>query len=94
MNGKGQVTKRSQGHDGEPIGFAHNNPLFDTRQYDVEFKDASTEKYASNIIDENMFAQVHDEGRDHLIMKEIVDHKKDHTPIPISKGKSRSYKGN
>ena len=28
---KGQVTKRSQGHDGEPIGVAHNNPLFDTR---------------------------------------------------------------
>ena len=28
---KGRVTKRSQGHEGEPIGVAHNNPLFDTR---------------------------------------------------------------
>ena len=28
---KGRVTKRSQGHDGETIGVAHNNPLFDTR---------------------------------------------------------------
>ena len=41
-----------------------------------------------------MFAQVDDEGREHLTMKEIVDHKKDHTAIPISEGKSRSYNGN
>ena len=88
---KGQVTKRSQGHDGEPIGVAHNKLLFDTREYDVEFTDGSTEKYAANIIAENMFAQVEDEGREHLIMKEIVDHKKDHVAIPISEGKSRSY---
>ena len=41
-----------------------------------------------------MFAQVDDEGIENLIMKEIVDHKKDHTAIPISEGKSRSYNGN
>ena len=41
-----------------------------------------------------MFAQVDDEGREHLITKEIVDHKKYHTAIPISEGKSRSYNGN
>ena len=41
-----------------------------------------------------MFAQVDNEGRYHIIMKEIVDHKKDHTAIPISEGKSRSYNGN
>ena len=28
---KGRVAKRSRGHGGEPIGVAHNNPLFDTR---------------------------------------------------------------
>ena len=32
---KGRVNKRSRGHDGKPIGVAHNNPLFDTREYDV-----------------------------------------------------------
>ena len=47
---KGRVTKRSRGHDGEPIGVAHNNPLFDTREYDVEFTDGSIENYAANII--------------------------------------------
>ena len=34
------------------------------------------------------------EGREHLIMKDIVDHKKDHKAIPISEGKLRSYNGN
>ena len=41
-----------------------------------------------------MFAHVDDEGIEHLIMKEIVDHKKDHTAILPSEGKSRSYNGN
>ena len=41
-----------------------------------------------------MFAQVDDEVREHLIMNEIVDHKKDHTAIPILEGKSRSYNVN
>ena len=91
---KGRVTKRSRGHDVEPIGVTHNNPLFDTREYDGELTDVSIEKYADNIIAENMFAQVDDEGRDHLIMKDIVDHKKDHTEIPILEGKLRSYNGN
>ena len=88
---KGRVTKRSRVHGGKPIGVAHNNPLFDNREYDVEFTYGSIEKYAANIIAENMFAQVDDEGREHLITKDIVDHKKDHTAIPISEGKSRSY---
>ena len=91
---KGQVNKRSQGHGGEPIGVAHLNPLFDTREYDVKFTDGSIEKYSANIIAKNMFAHVDDEGREHLIIKDIVDHKKDHTAIPISEGKLRSYNGN
>ena len=41
-----------------------------------------------------MFAQVDNEVIEHLIMKEIVDHKKDHTAIPISEGKMRSYNRN
>ena len=41
-----------------------------------------------------MFAHVDDEGREHIITKEIVDHKKDHTAILISEGKSHSYNGN
>ena len=91
---KGRVTKRSRGHDGKPIGVAHKNLLFYTREYDVEFTDGSIEKYAANIIAENMFAKVDDEGREYLIIKEIVDHNKDHRAIPISKVKLQRYNGN
>ena len=41
----GRVIKRSRGLDGEPIGHAHANPLFDTREYEVEFTDGTHEKY-------------------------------------------------
>ena len=91
---KGRVTKRSRVHDIKPIGVVHNNLLFDTREYDIEFTDGSIENYAANIIAENVFAQVDNKGRDPWIMKEIIDHKKDHTAIPISEGKLRSYNRN
>ena len=32
---RGHVSKRSRGLDGEPIGRAHPNPLFDTREYEI-----------------------------------------------------------
>ena len=41
-----------------------------------------------------MFAQVDDEGREHLITQEVVDHKKDNTAILISEGKTRGYNRN
>ena len=40
---KGCVVKRAKGTSGEPIGRAHANPLFDTREYVVEFTDGSTD---------------------------------------------------
>ena len=36
---KGRVVKRAKGTSGEPIGRAQTNPLFDTREYVVEFTD-------------------------------------------------------
>ena len=75
-------------------GVVHNNLLFDTREYDVEFTDGSVKKYAANFFAENMFAHVDEEGREQLIMQNNVDHKKDNTAIPISEGKTRGYNWN
>jgi hypothetical protein len=58
---KGRVVKRAKGTSGEPIGRAHSNPLFDTREYVVEFTDGSTENYFANVIAECMYAQVDSE---------------------------------
>ena len=69
---RGRVVKRLQGLDGEPIGRSHNNPLFDTREYEVEFTDGSREKYQANIIAENMFAQVDSEGNQYFCLKKSL----------------------
>jgi hypothetical protein len=90
---RGRVVKRSRGLDGEAIGRAHPNPLFDTREYEVEFTDGTREKYQANIIAENMFAQVDDEGNQYLLLQEIVDHKKDNSAIPISEGMTINSSG-
>jgi hypothetical protein len=91
---RGRVVKRARGLDGEPLGRAHANPLFDTREYDIEFTDGTTEKYQANLIAENMFAQVDDEGNQYLLLGEISDHKKDNTAVSMSEGTTRSANGN
>jgi hypothetical protein len=55
---RGRVIKRTRGLDREPISHAHANPLFDTREYEVEFTDGTNEKYQVNIIAENMFTGI------------------------------------
>jgi len=90
---RGRVIKRSRGLDGGAIGTSHANPLFDTREYDIEFTDGAVEKYTANIIAENMFAQVDDEGNMYQIMEEITDHKADGTAVPVSEGTVRNRSG-
>jgi hypothetical protein len=84
---RGRVTKQSRGLDGEPIGRAHANPLFDTREYEVEFTDGTYEKYQANIIAKDMFAQVDSESN------QCMDHKKDNSATPISDGKISGANG-
>ncbi|KAI2502898.1 Reverse transcriptase (RNA-dependent DNA polymerase) [Fragilaria crotonensis] len=72
---KATVIGRKRDHDGRPIGKRHANPLLDTRLYEVEFPDGSTEAIAANLIAENMLSQVDDEGRSYSVLSEIVDHR-------------------
>ena len=90
---RGRVIKRARGNDGEPIGRGHNNPMFDTRQYEVEFTDGTREKYQANVIVENMYAQADSEGNQYLLLDEITDHRKDASAIPISEGTIRNRSG-
>jgi hypothetical protein len=69
------VTGRKRDHNGDPIGTRHPNPLLDTREYEVEFQDGSRDSVSANTVAENLFAQVDAEGRCHVILKEIVDHR-------------------
>ena len=83
---RGRVVKRSRGLDGTAVGRAHTNPLFDTREYVIEFTDGSTDTYLANVIAENMFAQVDDEGNQYLLLEEVSNHRKDSSAVSIADG--------
>ena len=54
--------KQLKDNQGRPIGIASDNPILDTRMYEVEYQDGHTAALAANIIAENIFAQVDEEG--------------------------------
>jgi hypothetical protein len=78
-----KVIGRKRDHNGNPLGTAHNNPILDTRVYEVQFQDGHTESYAANIIVENMYAQVDPEGNQYLLLDEIMNHRSDSKAIRI-----------
>ena len=71
-----KVTKRLRDKDGLPIGTAHDNPILDTRMYEVEFRDGTKTALAANYIAENLFSQVDDDGNRQVLLDEIIDHRK------------------
>jgi Reverse transcriptase (RNA-dependent DNA polymerase) len=91
---RGRVIKRAKGTTGDAIGKAHANPLFDTREYVVEFTDGTTENYFANVIAENMCAQIDSEGKQYQLLQEIVDHRSDNTAVTIDNGFTVSRNGN
>ena len=69
------VKRRALDDNGKPYGTPHNNPLLDTRRYEVEYIDGSIEIMSANIIAENVLAQVNEEGHRQLLLDEIIDHR-------------------
>jgi hypothetical protein len=63
----GRVVKRMRDKDGPPIGTANDNPILDTRLYEVEFQDGYRTSLAANTIAESLFAQIDDEGNRQIL---------------------------
>ena len=62
--------------------------------YEVEFPDGSTDTFSVNIIAENLFSQVDNEGHAYQIMKEVVDHRKnERTAVSKDDGMVRTRSG-
>lgn len=72
---RGTVVKRAKGDDGKVIGNRDNNPILDTRRYTVQLTDGSEHEFAANIIAENIYAQVNNQGQHELCFKEITGHR-------------------
>ena len=72
-----RVTKQLRDANGLPIGTAHDNPILDSRMYEVEYQDGHKLAMAANAIAQNLFAQVDAEGNRHVLFDEIIDHRTD-----------------
>jgi hypothetical protein len=80
---QGRVMKLKRDEDGLLLGRAHTNPLLDTSLYEVEFDDGITQAFATNIIAENVYAKVDQEGNEYVLIDEIIDHEKHHDAVSI-----------
>jgi hypothetical protein len=81
---RAKVMGRKRAADGTPVGVAHSSPILDTREYEVSFPDGSTDCYAANMIAESLYSQVDADGREFILMKEIVDHQSDGSAVPVN----------
>lgn len=91
---QGTVVERATDGSGDKIGRAHSNPLFDTREFIVQFPDESRANYTVNQIAEAIYSQVDSEGNQFSILQEIIDHSKDNSAIPREDGYWISKNGN
>ena len=82
---RGTVVKRARNSDGNLIGRGHGNPILDTRRYIIDVE-GQQQEYAANQIAENLYSQVDTEGRRQLVMKAIIDHRKDGNAIEKTDG--------
>ena len=79
----GKVIGRSKSADGAITGSYDSNPLLNTLSYDVEFPDGTVREYGANIIAENIYSQVDEQGHSHGILDSILDHRKSDDAIDI-----------
>jgi len=64
-----------------PMGRRDENPMLDTRRYEIRLGNGKVEEYTANLIAENMITQVGPDGVRHNVNFEIVGHKKDETAV-------------
>ena len=83
---KAKVVGRKRDADGNPIGRRNINPILDTREYEVEFPDGATDIFTANMIAENLYSQVDEEGNSYSVLNEITDHKKDGSAVTKDDG--------
>jgi Reverse transcriptase (RNA-dependent DNA polymerase) len=71
-----RVLKRTRDGDGVPTGYRHQNPILDTREYEVEFPVSSIETYTAKVIAENLAAQSDIESHPYALFVGIEDHRR------------------
>ena len=70
-----RVTKRLKDANGLPIRLANENPVLDTRMYEVQYLDGEWASLAANNIAKNLFAQIDEDRNRQVLMDEIIGHR-------------------
>ena len=76
-----RVTKRLHDANDIPIGKSSDNPILNTRMYKVEYADCEKYAFSANVIAENMFTQIDEEGNHHVLMEKITDYRFDEAVV-------------
>ena len=80
------VRRRIEDSEGRPSGVARSNPLTDTRRYEVEYEDGTTEVLSANLLAENILQQADEHGHKHRLMEEISGHRKTNDAVTKDEG--------
>ena len=64
-----KAIKRLRDADGIPIMMANENPILNSRMYEVGYQDGMRTSLVANYIAENLFAQVDQEGNRHNLLE-------------------------
>ena len=83
---EGIIKSRKRTADGSLVGTKNDNPICDSRIYEVEFPDGNYKEYAANVIIENLYAHVDDDGKSHAMLIGIIDHQSDDSAITKDEG--------
>ena len=73
------MKKRLKDANGIPIGVDNYNSTLESRIYEVENRNVYVAAMAANIIDENLFTQVDQEGNIFVLIKSIINRRTDGT---------------
>ena len=68
-----RVNNRLKDKDGGPIGIAADNPILDTRMYEVEYADGYKTSMIANTITSNLFSQVDHNVKRFVLFNAIID---------------------
>ena len=88
------VKRRATDYEGRPLGAAHKLAALDTREYEVELEDGTTDRIMANKIAANIYSQLDDEGREILAFGDITDHRTNKHAIPLEEGFYETRQGN
>ena len=82
----GRVKDRKRDHDGVLIGKSHDNPVLNTAVYNIETPDGNIHEYTANVIAQNLWNQVDDDGYNYNSLYEVIGHRRNDDAISQEAG--------